>query len=58
VFKGTRGDGSTISATLATLATLANNTVPQTFAPTNFTNLVSLVIDLGFVAFDNLGFLN
>jgi len=54
VFKGTRSDGTTVSATFTTPA---NNTAPQTFAPPNFTNLVSLVIDLGFVAFDNLAFI-
>ena len=53
VFKGTRSDGTTVSATFTTPA---NNSAPQTFAPSDFTNLVSLVIDLGFVAFDNFGF--
>jgi hypothetical protein len=55
VFKGTRSDGATVSATFTTPA---NNTAPQTFAPPDFTNLVSLAIDLGFVGFDNLVFLN
>ena len=53
VFKGTRSDGTTVSATFTTPA---NNSAPQTFAPSDFTNLVSLVIDLGFVAFDNFAF--
>jgi hypothetical protein len=53
VFKGTRSYGTTVSATFTTPA---NNSAPQTFAPSDFTNLVSLVIDLGFVAFDNLSF--
>ncbi len=55
VFTGTRGDGTTVKASFSTPA---NNTAPQTFAPPDFTNLVSLTIDLGFVGFDNLVFLN
>jgi hypothetical protein len=52
-FTGHRPDGSTVSASYATPA---NNTSPQTLAPTGFGGLSSLTIDLGFVAFDNFVF--
>jgi hypothetical protein len=53
VFQGVRSDGSIVSASFSTPD---NSAVPQTFAPTGFSNLKSLVVKLGFVGFDNLIF--
>jgi hypothetical protein len=52
-FIGTLADKSTVRAAFTTPH---NNTAPQTFSVSNFNNLVSLEMDLGFVAFDNLVF--
>lgn len=53
VFKGTRADGTTVTASFATPG---YSTAPQTFTVSGFTNLVSLEMQLGFVAFDNFVF--
>lgn len=53
VFTGTRADGTTVSALFTTPDA---STAPQTFAPTVFSDLESLVVSLGFVAFDTLVF--
>jgi hypothetical protein len=50
-FTGIHADGSTVSQQFTTPA---NSTEPQTFAPQNFGHLTSLVVDLGFVAFDTM----
>jgi hypothetical protein len=50
-FTGIRMDGTTVSQQFTTPA---NSTDPQTFAPTGFDGIASLVVDLGFVAFDNM----
>ncbi|KQY35636.1 hypothetical protein ASD21_01845 [Caulobacter sp. Root1455] len=52
-FTGTRADGTSVSAQFSTPNA---STAPQTFAPAGFDDLTSLVVSLGFVAFDNFVF--
>jgi hypothetical protein len=52
-FTGVRADGSSVSAQFSTPDA---DTTPQTFAPAGFGDLTSLVVSLGFVAFDNFVF--
>lgn len=52
-FTGIRADGSSIGAKFTTPDF---DTAPQTFAPVGFDELTSLVVSLGFVAFDNFAF--
>ncbi|WP_165190692.1 hypothetical protein [Caulobacter soli] len=52
-FIGTRADGSSVSAQFSTPNA---DTTPQTFAPSGFDDLTSLMVSLGFVAFDNFVF--
>jgi hypothetical protein len=50
-FTGLRGDGTTVSQQFTTPA---GSTAPQTFAPDGFDNINTLVVSLGFVAFDTM----